>query len=68
MPVEVFLERLTQKYSLNTILDHAEEKGFDVNKLHTNIDQSVEVTLEQWVPEKQLVTSYIALDDVALLP
>jgi len=34
----------------------------------TNVDATVEVTLEQWVPEKQLVTSYIALDQVAALP
>lgn len=31
VPIEVFLDRLTQRYSLNTILDHATEKGFETS-------------------------------------
>ena len=68
VPVEVFLERLTQRYSLNTILDHAEEKGFNTSQLKLNQDQSIEITLDQYVPQKELVTSYIALDGLTLAP
>ena len=31
LPVEVFLEKLTQKYTVNTILDEAQKEGFVIN-------------------------------------
>jgi len=68
VPVDVFLERLTQRYSLNTILNHAEEKGFNTSQLKLNNDQSIEITLDQYVPQRELVSSYISLDNLTLAP
>jgi len=68
VPVDVFLERLTQRYSLNTILNHAEEKGFNTSQLKLNNDQSIEITLDQYVTQRELVSSYISLDNLTLAP
>lgn len=36
--------------------------------MKTNTDQSIELTIDQYVPQKELVTSYIALDGLTLAP
>jgi hypothetical protein len=61
VPVEVFLERLTKQYSVNTILNEATNEGFTLNTQNVNEYGEVKLTLEKFV-QRDLVTSYIALD------
>ena len=61
VPVEVFLERLTQRYSINVILNEAELQGFQVQKNQVNEYGETKITLEQFVP----AMSYIAVDDLS---
>ena len=58
-PIELFLERLTQRYSVNTVLNEAEVEGFVVNKQFMTQTGDVKVILERYVP----VMSYIAVDE-----
>ena len=49
VPVEVFLERITQKYSLNCVLESADEKGFNIEYLKVNQDTgTIEIELSRY--------------------
>lgn len=49
VPVEVFLERITQRYSLNCVLESAEEKGFNTEYLKVNQDTgTIEIELSRY--------------------
>ena len=55
----MFLEKLTQKYSVNTVLNMAENEGFVLNEQKVTQTGDVKITLERFVP----AYSYIAVDE-----
>lgn len=66
VPVEVFLERLTKQYSVNTILKEAENEGFVLNQQKVYDIGEVKITLEKYVPK--MAMSYIAIDGPKVIP
>jgi hypothetical protein len=61
VPVELFLERLTQQYSVNTVLNEAAVEGFVLNEQKVTQTGDVKITLERFVPAYS--ASYIAVDE-----
>jgi len=61
VPVEVFLEKLTKQYSVNTILNEAHNEGFVLNTQKVNEIGEVKITLEKFV-QREMASAYIALD------
>jgi hypothetical protein len=49
VPESVFMERLSQRYSTNKVLDMAEEKGFEVAQQTVNADGTIRIKLESFV-------------------
>jgi hypothetical protein len=50
MPVESFLEKVTQRYSVNAVLESAAEGGFSTNSFVTNQETgTVEIELSRYV-------------------
>ena len=51
IPPELFLERLSQKYSINTVLDSLDEEGFYTDCLIYNNETScVEIKASRYIP------------------
>ena len=48
IPVERFLDKLTQEYAIWVVTMAAEEKGYEVEEQKTNTDGSVEVLVTRW--------------------
>ena len=48
MPVNRFIDKLTQQYAEQTILNSIEEEGFQVEKREVS-DGSVELSVGRWV-------------------
>ena len=48
VPVERFLEKLTQRYALNTVLTATAEEGYEVAQQKNNVDGSIELVVTRW--------------------
>ena len=48
VPVERFLDKLTQEYALWVVTMAAEEKGYEVEEQKVNTDGSVELLVTRW--------------------
>ena len=50
VPVERFIDQLTQRYALNTVLSATAKEGFEVSKQVNNEDGSIELVVTRWDP------------------
>ena len=48
VPVERFIEKLTQQYAKETLLAAAEEQGFTLAEEYTRIDNTIELVVNRW--------------------
>ena len=48
VPVNRFIDKLTQQYAKATLLAVSEEEGFTVEKESTNIDNNIELVVTRW--------------------
>ena len=48
VPVERFIDKLTQQYAKATLLATSEEEGFVLEKESTNIDNTIEMVVTRW--------------------
>tara|TARA_B100000902_G_scaffold312938_1_gene303245 strand:- start:63 stop:446 length:384 start_codon:yes stop_codon:yes gene_type:complete len=48
VPVERFLDKLSQQYAVETITEAAKKDNFHVTQQTTNIDGSIELVVERW--------------------
>ena len=48
VPVERFLDKLTQEYALWVVTMAAEEQGYQVEEQNVNTDGSVELLVTRW--------------------
>ena len=48
VPVNRFIDKLTQQYARATLLAVSEEEGFTVEKESTNIDNTIELVVTRW--------------------
>ena len=48
VPVNRFIDKLTQQYARATLLSVSEEEGFTVEKESTNIDNTIELVVTRW--------------------
>lgn len=48
VPIERFLNQLTQNYALNTVLSSAAEEGFEVAQQIKKQDGSIELVVTRW--------------------
>lgn len=48
LPVERFLQRLTQRYALHTVLSASVEEGFALSEQTTTQDGSIELVVTRW--------------------
>jgi hypothetical protein len=46
--VDIFLDKLTQRYAYNSILKATKEKGFEAVEEISEIDGSIKLTLQRW--------------------
>jgi len=49
VPIERFIEKLTQQYARVTIHDTAKEEGFEIQEEWEMDDNSIELTVTRWV-------------------
>merc|ERR1719359_1512049 len=47
IPQDFFLEKLKQKYAVNSIIKHSEEDGFKIQNMATNADGTIKIKLER---------------------
>jgi len=50
VPVERFLDQLTQRYALNTVLSATSKEGFELAEQKSNLDGSIELVVTRWDP------------------
>ncbi len=50
IPVERFLQQVTQRYALNTVLTTSAQEGFELAEQKKNIDGSIELVVTRWDP------------------
>tara|TARA_B100000287_G_scaffold92406_1_gene84573 strand:- start:116 stop:439 length:324 start_codon:yes stop_codon:yes gene_type:complete len=48
VPVERFIDKLTQQYAKATLLATSEEEGFVLEKETSNIDNTIEMVVTRW--------------------
>ena len=48
VPVNRFIEKLTQQYAKATLLAAAEEEGFTLAEEHNKIDNTIELVVNRW--------------------
>ena len=48
IPVNRFIEKLTQQYAKTTLLAVAEEEGFTLAEEHNTVDNTIELTVTRW--------------------
>ena len=48
VPVNRFIEKLTQQYAKVTLIAASEEEGFTVAEEHSKIDNTIELTVTRW--------------------
>ena len=48
VPVNRFIEKLTQQYARATLIAASEEEGFTVAEEHSKIDNTIELTVTRW--------------------
>ena len=48
LPVNRFIDKLTQQYARATLLAVSEEEGFTVEKESSNIDNTIELVVTRW--------------------
>ena len=48
VPVNRFIDKLTQQYARATLLSVSEEEGFTVEKESTSIDNTIELVVTRW--------------------
>ena len=48
VPVNRFIEKLTQQYARETLIAVSEEEGFTVAEEHTKIDNTIELVVNRW--------------------
>ena len=48
VPVNRFIDKLTQQYARSTLISVSEEEGFTVEKESTNIDNTIELVVTRW--------------------
>ena len=48
VPVNRFIEKLTQQYAKTTLLAVAEEEGFTLAEEHNTVDNTIELTVTRW--------------------
>ena len=48
VPVNRFIEKLTQQYARETLLAAAEEEGFTLAEEHNKIDNTIELVVNRW--------------------
>ena len=48
VPVNRFIDKLTQQYAKATLLATSEEEGFVLEKESTNIDNTIEMVVTRW--------------------
>ena len=48
VPVQRFIDQLTQQYAKTTLLAVAEEEGFTLAEEHNKIDNTIELVVNRW--------------------
>ena len=48
VPVQRFIDKLTQQYAKATLLAAAEEEGFTLAEEHNKIDNTIELVVNRW--------------------
>ena len=48
VPVNRFIDKLTQQYAKTTLLAAAQEEGFTLAEEHTKIDNTIELVVNRW--------------------
>lgn len=48
VPVNHFLNRVTQRYAYHTVLNETAQKGFQVSEQQQNADGSIRLVLQRW--------------------
>ena len=48
IPVNRFIEKLTQQYARATLIAASEEEGFTLAEEHTKIDNTIELVVNRW--------------------
>jgi hypothetical protein len=48
VPVNLFLNRLTQRYAYHTVVSESAQKGFQVAEQQQNTDGSIRLVLQRW--------------------
>ena len=48
VPVNRFIDKLTQQYAKTTLLAVSEEEGFTLAEEHTKIDNTIELVVNRW--------------------
>ncbi len=48
IPVERFLDQVTQRYALNTVISATAKEGFEVSTQTKNVDGSIELVVTRW--------------------
>ncbi len=48
VPVNRFIEKLTQQYAKTTLLAVAEEEGFTLAEEHNTVDNTIELVVNRW--------------------
>jgi hypothetical protein len=48
MPVDAFMEKVQQRYAINTLIDSSAEDGFQVEKVSTTVDGTVTLELSRY--------------------
>lgn len=48
MPVDAFMEKVQQRYAINTLIDNSAADGFQVEKVSTTVDGSVTLELSRF--------------------
>ncbi|MEM9135845.1 MAG: DUF1257 domain-containing protein [Cyanobacteria bacterium P01_F01_bin.42] len=48
LTVEQFLNQVTQRYALNTVLNSTSEQGFSVAKQESDVDGNIRLVVQRW--------------------
>ena len=48
LPIERFLQKITQEYARLAVVETAQEQGFKVITEHKDVDNTIEIVMEKW--------------------
>ena len=48
IPIERFLQKITQEYAKYTVVETAQSKGFKVTTEQKDVDNTIEIVMEKW--------------------